>query len=154
MSDLPAMFASALEEAELHAFGVLCAATGMTSGRNAFIGEASGKMGVMEFAFTTTFQGDTAFWARHSFTELPFIADATGRFRTRREVWTWFLRVVQALPITQAAGNLRLFRVEQPGSITPVEETMPDGKIKVTGWQMVVRFNTVCLTSGIAEGTQ
>lgn len=147
MSDTPATFANAIEEAELNAFAVLCSATGMQSGRNAFIGDAGDRMGVMIFGFTDSYQADAAFWARHDFTELPFNAEALGRFRTRREVWAWALRVVQGLPITQAEGTLRLFRVERLNSMEPVTVNM-GGEIKLIGWQMSITFNTASLTSG------
>lgn len=147
MSDTPATFANAIEEAELNAFAVLCSATGMQSGRNAFIGDAGDRMGVMIFGFTDSYQADAAFWARHAFTELPFNAEALGRFRTRREVWAWALRVVQGLPITKAEGTLRLFRVERLNSMEPVTVNM-GGEIKLIGWQMSITFNTASLTSG------
>lgn len=150
MIDLPATFANAIEEAELSAFAVLCAATGMQSGRNAFIGEAGDRIGVMVFGFTDSYQADAAFWARHSFTELPFNAEAIGRFRTRREVWTWALRIVQALPIAAAHGSLRLFRVERLGTIEPFTVQV-NSNTGITGWQMSIAFNTASLTSGTGE---
>ncbi len=150
MIDLPATFANAIEEAELNAFAVLCAATGMQSGRNAFIGEAGDRIGVMVFGFTDSYQADAAFWARHAFTELPFNAEAIGRFRTRREVWEWALRIVQALPIREAHGSLRLFRVERLGGIEPIAVSM-GGKTELTGWQMSITFHTASLTSGTGE---
>jgi hypothetical protein len=150
VSDLPATFASAIEEAELNAFAVLCAATGMQSGRNAFIGDAGERLGVMVFGFTDSYQGDAAFWDRHAFTELPFNAEAIGRFRTRREVWEWALRIVQALPIREAHGSLRLFRVERLGAVEPFQVQIA-GNTELTGWQMAITFNTASLTSGTGE---
>lgn len=150
MIDLPATFASAIEEAELNAFAVLCAASGMQSGRNAFIGDAGERLGVMIFGFTDSIQGDAAFWDRHSFTELPFNAEAIGRFRTRREVWEWALRIVQALPIREAHGSLRLFRVGRLGGIEPFTVSI-SGKVELVGWQMAITFVTASLTSGTGE---
>ncbi len=148
MSDLPATFANAIEEAELNAFAILCAATGMVSGRNAFVGDYGGKVNVMSFGMTDSFRNDAAFWAIHAHPQLPFNAEATGVFRTRREVFAWMLRVVEALPIQAATGSLLLFRVESIGKIQGAYEKTTDGKSQLVGWGITITFNTVCATGG------
>lgn len=111
---LPSDKFSAWTEAENEALRILCEATGMTAGTNAFIGETKADIVNSFYIYNDPVQyGGEVFYAPKPGT-VALKYTAVGQFLSRAAAQRWAMQIVCALPVHNR-GNIQHFRMDNTG---------------------------------------
>jgi hypothetical protein len=150
----PDSFDTAWTQGELAAFNLLCTATGVESGKGAFIGRdfdiANG------FWFASTIGGVNGEVLLNN-TDLPNMVarcQAELVFQSRAKVQEAVSAIIRALPVRSLADtNIAEFRVSSQGvsDITGQYEDVPKMSKQVLLWRCRVSFELVFSTGGKAN---